>query len=110
MKTTFTVYRVGQEPLLQQVDLAEKPDFDELRAIIQPLLDGAHLERVRVLHNGEALDMFVDEEGMLRCLPVNPAASAIYRNNWLTKHPGTDPQTLPPIYGTAVLFHRRVWF
>jgi hypothetical protein len=53
--------------------------------------------------------MFVDETGVGR-LPRNEAATAIYRNNWLTQHPSVPAESISAIYGTAVLFARRVWF
>jgi len=43
-------------------------------------------------------------------LPVNVVASAIYRANWQAEYPATNPDELPAIHGTAVLFLRRVWF
>jgi hypothetical protein len=54
--------------------------------------------------------MFVDEMGLPKNLPRNEKATEIYRNNWLTQHPGADPDSLPHIAGTAVIFSRRVWF
>lgn len=110
MLTKFTIYRPGAEPEEREVDLAEIPGYRDLRVLIKPLLDGAGLEHVAVLHDGERRDMFVDEFGAIRRLPRNEAATAIYRNATLTREPGTDPETIPAIYGPAILFARRVWF
>lgn len=109
MLTRFTIFRVGQEPKTAEADLPPEPGYHALKAIINPLLDG-ELEHVTVLHEDERRDMFVDENGVLKELPRNEAATAIYRNNWLTQHPDAAPEDLSAIYGTAVLFSRRVWF
>jgi hypothetical protein len=58
--------------------------------------------------------MFVSEYGHMRLttrerLPINDRATAIYRNNWMTQYPDTDPETLPNIAGIAILFYRTVW-
>ena len=109
--TTITVMRPDAEPETQEVvGLKAEPGYQALKAIVEPLIDGAPLEHVTVLHDGERRDMFVDECGSLNGLPRNEAATAIYRNNWLTQNPKADPESLPAIYGPAVLFSRRVWF
>jgi len=92
------------------IDLPQDPGYDRLKALVDPHLDGGRLERVAVLHDGHACDMFVDDESIAKGLPKNRKATAIYRNNWLTQHPEDDPDDLPAIYGPAVLFSRRVWF
>jgi hypothetical protein len=84
------------------------PNFGDLRALLDPILED-HLEHVTVLHEGERRDMFVGECSALGDHDRNEAATAIYRNNWLTQHPEEDPESLPAIYGPAVLFHGRVW-
>lgn len=108
--TVMTIMRPGKPGETQLVDLAPEPGYRALSAILRPLLDGAELEHVTVLHDGEPADMFVDECGSIKRLPRNEAATAIYRNNWLTQHPKAAPESLPAIYGPAVLFSRRVWF
>jgi hypothetical protein len=73
--------------------------------------DGAEYpEHVSVLFKGAPADMFVDETGVLKGLPRNEAATAIYRANWLKQHPEQDPEALPHIAGTAVVTGRRIWF
>lgn len=94
----------------RQADLPDQPHYTELAEIIRPLLDHAFFEHVSVLHEGKPHDMFVDETGALKGLRRNEAATTIYRNNWMTQHPECDPESLPAIYGTAVLFLSRVWF
>jgi hypothetical protein len=68
------------------------------------------LERVRVFHDGAYTDMFVDDESIGKGLPVNEAATAIYRCNVLTHDKRAKAEDLPKIYGPAVLFSREVWF
>jgi len=111
VKTTYTIFRVGVAPETVETDLPAEPGYDALKQLIGPLIDGEPLEHVTVLHEGERRDMFVDENSALTGLPRNEAATAIYRNNWLTRHPGADPESIPAIYGTAILFpDRQVWF
>lgn len=110
MKTTYYVLRVGKKLEKRSVDMPDKPGFGMLRRVITPHLNGGNLEHVAVLHEGERRDMFVDDIGLLKALPLNPEATAIYRNNTLTNYPDTKPESLPAIYGPAVLFDRRVWF
>nr|WP_258045667.1 hypothetical protein [Mesorhizobium sp. NBSH29] len=89
------------------LEMKSSPTLSELRVVVEPYLDGQGLERVRVLDCETYKDMFVgdDSGGGIR----NVRATEIYRNNWLTHNPGTDPESLPAIAGPAVLFHRRVW-
>lgn len=115
MKTSYTIIRVGTEPEQVETELPDYPGYDKIKRIIGPLIGFEPLEHVAVLHDGERTDMFVSELGSLALttrppLPRNEAATAIYRNNWLTRNPGTDPESMPAIYGTAILFDRRVWF
>lgn len=107
---TMTIMRPGVAPEVQDVDLPDNPGYHRLDALLRPLLDGHDLEHVTVLHDGQRADMFVDELSAVKGLPRNEAATAIYRNNWLTQHPKEDPESLPPIFGAAILFSKRVWF
>lgn len=88
MNTIITIMRPGQEAEQREVVLPDNPGFHRLDALLRPLLDGKHLDG----------------------LPRNEAATPIYRNNWLRQHPKDEPESLPAIYGPAVLFNRRVWF
>lgn len=112
--TTYVLYLPDgtQQPSL--CDLSQRPEVEELRAVICPLLGGADLERVRVLLEGPKgplyADLFVDERSAAKGLPRNEAATSLYRALSLKRSPGLDPETLPAIYGPAVLFHRPVWF
>lgn len=117
MKTAYRIYRVGQPPEDGVIDWPSEPGFRQIAELVEPLLgENEPLEHVSVLYQGERRDMFVCEHGHMELrhrhqLPINDAATAIYRNHWLTKHPETDPGSLPEIAGTAVLFpDRQVWF
>ncbi|MGE4043411.1 MAG: hypothetical protein AB7F35_01065 [Acetobacteraceae bacterium] len=110
MLFTYHIFRVGQHAETGSVEWPQQPEYHHIKELAMPLLGGAYPERVAVLFNGKPADMFVDEIGMLKGLPRNREATAIYRANRLTKHPDTDPETLPAIYGTAIVFDQRVWF
>lgn len=111
MQTTeYTIIRANGDEEVHTIELPAEPDYFQLKAIIEPVIGNNYFEHVAVLHKGERTDMFVDENGLLKGMPRNERATAIYRNNWLTQHPGTEPETLPWIVGPALLFSRRVWF
>jgi hypothetical protein len=120
MNTSFTVYHPDGSVSAGDVDWPEDPTYDQIRALVEPIVGGP-LEHVRVLNpksveadricEGDYLDMFVDEIGHVAALgpkPRNDAATAIYRANWLRAE-GGDPEDLPWIAGTAIVFDRRVW-
>jgi hypothetical protein len=110
MKTTMITYRPGEPQHSCQVELPEQPDYQIIKALVTPLLDGAELEHVSVLYRDQRADMFVDEMGHQKGLPRNDPATVIYRTNWLTRYPYTDPESLPWIAGPAIVFTRRIWF
>jgi hypothetical protein len=110
MGTGYTIYRTDGTSERREASLSPEPGYDALAQLIRPILDGADLEHVSVLHERKRRDMFVDDIGAVKGLPRNEAATAIYRNNWLSRNPGADPESIPAIYGTAILFDRRVWF
>lgn len=104
-----------REPGIREVMWPREPGYDRLRALIEPLLGDRSLEHVSVLADFKggtdyaAADMFVDETGALNGLPINDAATTIYRRYSVLTH-RADPDGLPAIYGVAILFERRVWF
>jgi hypothetical protein len=121
MRTEYIVYRPGAPPLRKWTVLDPEPAYLAIAAIVQPYLGaGRPIERVRVIKPGsetkrelaesDAVDMFVDEMGLMIGLPPNPEATRIYRANWLRRNPGADPDSLSHIAGPAVLFLRQVWF
>ncbi|MEY5098687.1 MAG: hypothetical protein RJA36_1406 [Pseudomonadota bacterium] len=110
IKTDYTVIRVGAEPQGMTVQWPLEPDYDTIRRLVEPVLAAALLERVRVWHTKQYLDMFVDDQGQLKRLPINDIATMIYRANALQhQQPTPVAAALPRIYGPAVLFHRPVW-
>ncbi len=111
MNTTYRVLRADGSETISEIDWPADPGYHRIKDLIEPLLDGAYLEHVTVLHNGQRADMFVDELGHRKAppLPRNEAATAIYRAATLRRAPKTHPESLPCIVGTAILFDRVVW-
>lgn len=110
MKTEITVYSIGAEPVTSSVDWPDDPGYQRIKDFVTPLLNGGDLERVRVLHEGVYTDMFVDEDGIRKGLPINNAATPIYHANMLSRQADADTSDWPKVHGTAILFHRQVWF
>lgn len=111
IETAYRIFPVGDAAASRHVfKWPRDPGFDLIRKLVEPLLNGAHLEHVTVMHDGKRRDMFVDDEGLLKRLPRNDRATAIYRSNWISRHPGVDPETLNWIAGPAILFERIIWF
>lgn len=106
--TSYRIIRCNGETEDRTIEWPAEPGFRAIAALIRPILDGADPEHVAVLYQGKRRDMFVDEIGLVKGLPRNNIATAIYRNNWLTRHPGTEPESLNFIAGTAVLFPDRI--
>lgn len=110
MKTAMYLYRPNQPVVTTSVEFkTDHPSGPELKAVVEPLLDGAKMEHVVVLWKGRRADMFVDEEGVQKRLLRNEEATAIYRASWMSRFPDSDPEDLPYIYGNAVLFEEVVW-
>lgn len=109
MLTKLTIYRPAELPEEREEDWPEAPGYRFLVEKLGPLIRG-DIERVNVFWEGRYTDMFVDEVGQLKGLDHNEAATAIYRNNWLThQDPKADPDSLPSVVGVAVLVSRQVW-
>lgn len=109
MHTTYIVFAIGEAPVTHACSLSDPPTFEELKAIVEPIL-GAPLEHVSCLQDGRRADLFVDELSANKGLPRNDEATRIYRTNMLTTNPDLDPETLPVVFGPAVMFSRQVWF
>lgn len=92
-------------PVIGAVSTHQTPaSSDRLMASIRQHFDEP-TEHVAVLYKGHRRDMFVGETSAINDRHIrNVRATEIYRNNWLTRHPGTDPESLPAISGPAVLF------
>ena len=100
---TMTVYHTDGREEVVETDLPPRPNLHQLNKVMAPYFPNAYTEHVNVLVGSRYTDMFVDENGHTKRLPRNEKATAIYRNNWLTQHPNTDP-------GPAVVFSDRVWY
>lgn len=112
-KTTFLIIDPDGKRTSGVVRWPKTPTFDQISETVRPLLqanrDGAQLERVAVLHDGEPVDMFVDQaSGLFPELPENEYATKIYHAASVAR--GRDLTNAPKIYGRAILFSRRVWF
>lgn len=107
--TTFLILRPGLVPARGSAPLPVEPSYQDIKALVEPYLDGGRMEHVAVLHNGRRSDMFVDEIGIQKGLPRNERATAIYRAATLAREPQLDPEHLSCIYGPAVVFDRLVW-
>lgn len=117
LKTSYLIFRPGsEEPEVAEVDWPREPGYHRIKALVEPLLgENEPLEHVSVLYNERPTDMFVSEMGAIALatrgpLPVNRAATEIYRAWSMKRRPGDNPETLPHIAGTAVVFQRQVWF
>jgi hypothetical protein len=85
--------------------------YEALKTIILDVIGHDNdLEHVNVFWEGRYCDMFVDETGLLKNLPINARATEIYRNNMLVHAPGLIPiEDMAFVYGDVVLFTERVW-
>jgi hypothetical protein len=123
MKTRVLLIPPLGQPSITVVDLPEEPNHTAIAKLVIPLIGGGkhvYMERVRVLAdfdggtNYQPTDMIVDEDFLRKRLPRNEYATTIYRRATMLGRTGvpapSDPETLPPILGTAVLFDRRIWF
>lgn len=89
-----------------------KKRYELVKEIVARVIgDGNDIEHVTVWHDDLYLDMFVDETGVEKGLPVNPIATSIYRANVLAHEPSDSDllKDLPSIHGDAVLFLEKVW-
>lgn len=118
MITRYRIMRPGELHVTGEVDWPEQPGYAAIKGLVEPIL-GGRLEHVTVLNdfdgsaNERRGDMFVDEHSAIDLatrMPRNEAATAIYRRATLHREPHTAPETLPAIYGPAILFSRRIWW
>jgi len=118
MNTLYAIFVPFQTPIVQAVDLPERPQLEDIEKLVLPVIGKDNdMEHVSVLwhfppisKNPARRDMFVDETGALKGLQMNPLATRIYQNATIVQHKPVDPSALAKIYGSAVLFEKRVWF
>jgi len=70
MKTKVIVARVGQNPVVEEME----DSLDAMQDIV-----GGYIERVRL---GDTVDMWFNEEGRLKGLPMNRLVPDDYGNQW----------------------------
>jgi hypothetical protein len=90
-----------------------KPEEQELRAIIEPYLDGFIMILVTALIGDEFRDMFIDALDGPKELARNNRATILYQDSIVLRHREDREvrrKSLPYIDGTAVLFDEPVWF
>lgn len=119
MDTKILIMRPDEPHETRNVTLPPLGDANFLKALhalLDPILGTSDVEHVTVFADFSGgtdyayTDMFVDECGQLKSLPINGVATDIYRRNWLLheKDPG-PPDDLPTIAGPAVLFRDPFW-
>jgi hypothetical protein len=96
------------------------PRAEELDRVVCPLLGhAAGLRHVPVLWSKQPdsppspRDLFVDDLALIKRLPRNDRATAIFYQRYLSEHTKADPERLMRdryLAGPAVLFEERVWF
>jgi len=115
MKLTYTTYHVGEEPVRNAVEVPITFGFDGIRSLVQGIIGKDEpIEHVNVWAPDGPRDMFVSELGHVRLstrepLPRNEAATTLYRAASLARQPKQDPERLPWIAGSAVVFDQKVW-
>ena len=111
------VYRPGAAA--PEVHELPDGDYSSVYKQIKAWLDGGAPEHVSVLwlhpekYINKRSDMFVDEVGQLKGLPRNDKATEIYRRATMLGRSAApkpaDPEELPWIAGTAIVFDRIIW-
>ena len=121
MMTTILVMNTDGTRDTKEFSIGQQPEYRELCMILKPYF-GTDFEHVSVWASFKGdgrfmrCDMFVDENMHFKMRQElrNVAATNIYRNATMMGMTGhkvpDDPEELPYILGTAVLFDRRVWF
>jgi len=111
MLTKYIVIPPEGEVLVFEAELDDAPSPESIGELCSSHIAG-RAERVRVFCIGSYTytDMFVGRNSAIDGSPVNAIATAIYRHNAALHDKSVDPETLPSIYGVAVLFDRPVWF
>ena len=88
-------------------DWPHPPGYDRIKSFLNNIessfsIDG--FDHVNVWFNNKQADMFVDEAGRMKNLPLNSYATEVYRAGPSgPRHDGT-------IHGPAIIFDGRVWF
>lgn len=63
-----------------------QPGYDGIKEFLSPIFPGANFEHVSIITPETRVgDMFVDDMGLLKGLPVNPVATVIYWTNYIRR-------------------------
>lgn len=124
MGTKYKIIEASGNVTERTVNWPKAPKLEYFQKLLLPIL-GPHsdFEQVSVWVDYAALDattgdfaardMFVDDRGKMKMLPRNDVATVLYRNAVMmgkTRYAAPpDPEMLSMIYGTAILFERKVW-
>lgn len=110
MKTTYQIIR--PPGLVEKVEAEFSDDEDkraeETLAVLNKFIPPGYIEHVNVFWEGKYMDMFVDEDGHRKRLPVNIWATKIYWNNTIVHQPELADELTEMIVGDAVLFKKGV--
>lgn len=114
MKATYRFISVDGTETTHSVDLLDEPGHrhTKLHEIFELHFGpDIEMEHVNVWYDDHYTDMFVDETGSWKGLPINKTATDIYRANVLAHAVNPpNPEDMPPIFGDAILFEKKVWF
>jgi hypothetical protein len=115
MNTGYRVLYPDGAVLHAAINWPDKPCRSQVEFLVEEILGPGEVA-LHVEMPDDRRDMFVSALGHLRLndddsdgVPFNPIATSIYRANLMRARPGTDPETVPAIVGTAVVFDRVVW-
>jgi hypothetical protein len=92
------------------VMMPDVPEEEEIRGVVEPMLGGFTTTLVKVLDEGKAREMFVDELATPKELPRNERATKLYRDFLSERFPDVARDDMPHIAGTAIVFDEQVWF
>jgi anthranilate/para-aminobenzoate synthase component II len=83
-------------PLRKEPFKGKEPKYEDLSKAV-----GGFIERVQLLYNGKSHNAFANEEGLLKGLPYNARATAMYADHWKKKHIPVDAH----IVGDVVMIY-----
>lgn len=109
----YTILHLNGTETNGEMDADHRVMLPNLRALWEEVSPGTKFERVRVFWPRVYIDLFVDETGMMKQLPVNYKATRMYRNNVIVHEKITNPeeiQDMPRIHGVAILFEKQIWY
>lgn len=78
-----------------------------MRDVSDKFLDGASPQTVEVIVDDRKKSMVVDDLALVKDLPRNERATAIFRSQYVELNPESNPERLPYIAGPAVIFDQK---